>query len=78
MKKVFVSLDTEGLSGVTSWKEMESDPSFAGKAYIRELGWILDELFKSDPEIEEVTLCDSHSRGEPSLWGIRRQTDHVG
>lgn len=69
MKKVFVSLDTEGLSGVTSWKEMESDPSFAGKAYIRELGWILDELFKSDPEIEEVTLCDSHSRGENLPYG---------
>ncbi len=64
MKKVFISLDTEGLSGLTSWEEMSSDPSAAGKAYIRELNWVIDELFKVAPEIEEITLCDSHARGE--------------
>lgn len=64
MKKVFISLDTEGLSGLTSWDEMSSDPSAAGKAYIRELNWVIDELFKAAPEIEEITLCDSHARGE--------------
>lgn len=70
MKRVFISLDTEGLSGVTSWKQMETDPSFAGKAYIRELGWILDELFQCCPDLEEVTLCDSHSRGENLPYGV--------
>lgn len=69
MKKVFISLDTEGLSGLTSWEEMANDPSCAGKAYIRELTWILDELFKSAPELEEVTICDSHSRGENLPYG---------
>lgn len=64
MKKVFISLDTEGLSGLTSWEEMSSDSSAAGKAYIRELNWVIDELFKVAPEIEEITLCDSHARGE--------------
>lgn len=70
MKKVFMSLDTEGLSGLTSWKEMTDDPSAAGKAYIRELQWILDELFKAAPELEEVTICDSHSRGENLPYGV--------
>ncbi len=70
MKKVFISLDTEGLSGLTSWEEMSNDPSAAGKAYIRELNWIIDELFKSAPEIEEITLCDSHARGENLPYGV--------
>lgn len=69
MKKVFISLDTEGLSGLTSWEEMSNDPSAAGKAYIRELSWIIDELFKAAPEIEEITLCDSHARGENLPYG---------
>ncbi|MCH3918531.1 MAG: M55 family metallopeptidase [Spirochaetia bacterium] len=69
MRKVFISLDTEGLSGLTSWKEMEADPTTAGKAYIRELQWVIDELFKSAPELEEITLCDSHSRGENLPYG---------
>lgn len=64
MKKVFISLDTEGLSGLTSWEEMSADPSSAGKAFIRELNWIIDELFTVAPELEEITLCDSHARGE--------------
>lgn len=69
MKKVFISLDTEGLSGLTSWDQMMSDPSSAGRAYIRELNWVIDELFKVAPEIEEITLCDSHSRGENLPYG---------
>lgn len=70
MKKVFMSLDTEGLSGLSSWKEMTDDPTCAGKAYIRELTWILDELFKAAPELEEVTICDSHARGENLPYGV--------
>ena len=69
MKKVFISMDTEGLSGLTSWKEMDADPTCAGKAYIRELNWVIDELFRISPEIEEITLCDSHSRGENLPYG---------
>ena len=70
MKKVFISLDTEGLSGLVSWNEMTEDPSCTGKAYIRELDWILDELFKTHPEIEEVCICDSHARGENLPYGV--------
>ena len=70
MKKVFISLDTEGLSGLTSREEMTTDPSCTGKAYIRELSWIIDELFKRCPEIEEITLCDSHARGENLPYGV--------
>jgi len=70
MKKVFISLDTEGLSGLTSWDEMSTDKFIAGKAYIRELNWIIDELFKCDPEIAEITLCDSHARGENLPYGV--------
>lgn len=70
MNKVFISMDTEGLSGLTSWQEMTDDPSSAGKAYIRELSWIIDELFRVAPEIKEITLCDSHSRGENLPYGV--------
>lgn len=70
MKKVFISLDTEGLSGLVSWNEMTTDPSCTGKAYIRELDWILDELFKLHPELEEVCICDSHARGENLPYGV--------
>ncbi len=70
MKKVYISLDTEWLSGLVSWNEMTTDPSCTGKAYIRELDWILDELFKVHPEIEEVCIWDSHARGENLPYGV--------
>ena len=70
MKKVFISLDTEGLSGLTSWEQMNTDPSVTGKAYTRELNWIINELFNIAPEVEEITLCDSHSRGENLPYGV--------
>lgn len=69
MKKVFISLDTEGLSGLTSWQEMTDDPSCTGKAYIRELTWVIDELFRHNPEMEEICICDSHARGENLPYG---------
>lgn len=70
MKKVFISLDTEGLSGLTSWQEMMDDPASPGRAYVRELQWIIDELLKVEPKLEEIVLCDSHSRGENLPYGV--------
>ncbi|MEA1883079.1 MAG: M55 family metallopeptidase [Thermotogota bacterium] len=63
--KIFISTDMEGVLGVASWSEMSKDPTY-NRWLNQELSWIIDEIKKSpiNSSVEEITICDSHSRGE--------------
>lgn len=74
--KIYISTDMEGIEGISSWNEME--PNVSGKECAtllkQELTWIVDELFRMEKEdplfaIEEICICDSHSRGENLSFG---------
>jgi D-amino peptidase len=61
----------EGVIGVASWSEMNRDGSY-NNWLNSEIGWILDEITKYhgfDETIEEITICDSHARGENIPYG---------
>ncbi|MBU2511557.1 M55 family metallopeptidase [bacterium] len=72
--KLFISTDMEGVMGVSSWTEME--PGQKGRecsqSVLRELSWVIDELKQSgiNSQIEEILVCDSHSRGENVPFGL--------
>lgn len=63
--KIFISTDMEGVLGVASWSEMARDNTY-NHWLNKEMSWIVDEIKKSQINslIEEITICDSHSRGE--------------
>ncbi len=71
--KLYISTDMEGIGGISSWNEMEF--SVRGKEcndlLMRELDWLLDEINRTPAgkDIEEICICDSHSRGENLTYG---------
>lgn len=65
--KIFISVDMEGIHGAVSWSDMEGNGRQA--VYQNawdELSWIIEGIHASSrhEEIEEICICDSHSRGE--------------
>ncbi len=66
--KVFISTDMEGLGGISSWNEMTGKESWCASLLRQELSLVIDALLKGS-DIEEICICDSHSRGENLLYG---------
>ncbi|WP_320130665.1 M55 family metallopeptidase [uncultured Sphaerochaeta sp.] len=74
--KIFISTDMEGIEGISSWNEMDNVSQGANCTSLlkQELNWIIDEIFRLEKEektfsIEEICICDSHSRGENLVYG---------
>uniref|UniRef100_A0A7V1EHD1 Peptidase M55 n=1 Tax=candidate division WOR-3 bacterium TaxID=2052148 RepID=A0A7V1EHD1_UNCW3 len=67
---LFISFDLEGISGVTSWKEMRKDsPDLLriSKIATQEVNAAIRGVKKSGLEIGEILICDSHASGENLL-----------
>lgn len=67
---IFISFDLEGISGVTSWKEMRKDsPDLMRIRRIatEEVNSAIRGVKKSGMEIGEILICDSHASGENLL-----------
>ncbi len=67
---IFISFDLEGISGVTSWKEMRKDsPDLlrVRKIATQEVNSAIRGARKSSLEIGEILICDSHASGENLL-----------
>ncbi len=73
MKKsltIFISFDLEGISSVSSWREMKKDS--ADLARIRkiataEVNAAIRGIKKSSTNIAEILVCDAHAMGENLL-----------
>ncbi|MEO0160653.1 MAG: M55 family metallopeptidase [candidate division WOR-3 bacterium] len=67
---IFISFDLEGISGVTSWKEMRKDsPDLLRirRLATQEVNAAIRGVKKSGMEIGEILICDSHASGENLL-----------
>lgn len=67
---VFISFDLEGISGISSWKEMKKDsPDFLRlqKIATQEVNSAIRGVKKSGFKIGEILICDSHASGENLL-----------
>ena len=63
--KIYISTDMEGVSGIVSWEDMQNNSKIWNEMLATEIKWIMEGLDKYlEKEVEEVVICDSHSRGE--------------
>ena len=63
--KVYISVDMEGLAGITApFQEKEEVASFR-RALHNQIRWIVDGIHEStvNGQIEEITIADSHGSG---------------
>ncbi|MCX7994466.1 MAG: M55 family metallopeptidase [candidate division WOR-3 bacterium] len=67
---IFISFDLEGISGVTSWKEMKKDSTEflrIRRIATQEINSAIRGVRKSGLPIGEILICDSHATGENLL-----------
>jgi len=67
---LFISFDLEGISGVTSWKEIRKDsPDLLRirKIATQEVNSAIRGVRNSGLEIGEILICDAHASGENLL-----------
>ncbi|KPK62470.1 hypothetical protein AMJ83_10885, partial [candidate division WOR_3 bacterium SM23_42] len=67
---VFISFDIEGISAVTSWREMKKDSydlHRVRKIATQEVNAAIRGIRKSGQTIGVITVCDSHAAGENIL-----------
>jgi D-amino peptidase len=71
--KIYISTDMEGVGGISSWNEMEASVkgAFCYDLLRSELALAIDELDAKlgHGAVEEICVCDSHSRGEGLVYG---------
>ena len=63
--KVYISVDMEGMAGITApFQEKEEVASFR-RALHNQIRWIIDGIHESavDGQVEEITIADSHGSG---------------
>lgn len=66
--KIFISTDMEGIEGISSWNEMTTKEAWCAGLLKQELTYVISTLLKN-ADIQEICICDSHSRGENLLYG---------
>lgn len=66
-KNVFISFDMEGISAVSSWREIKKDsPSLNAlrKIATAEVNAAIHGIRKSEQRIHKITICDAHAFGD--------------
>lgn len=72
-KKVFISLDFEGLAGITNWSDVDKKSSdYKQKIMLEQLWALLRGLGDS-----EIFLVDSHAMGDNVPWEITNEFPNV-
>jgi D-amino peptidase len=68
--KVFISVDMEGIAGISSWRETKrGNPDYQAckKLATDEVNAVVRGIKKAKAKIEEMLICDSHAMGENIL-----------
>ncbi len=69
--KLFISVDLEGMAGVTFWKEIVENGKNVGyfkKIVTEQINYICSSLFDRYDSLKKITICDSHSSGDNYLY----------
>lgn len=70
MHNVFISFDIEGISAVSSWREVRTDSKDAERLRriaTQEVNAAVRGSRKSDRNMGRITICDAHAQGENLL-----------
>jgi len=70
--KIYVSIDFEGLGGVTQWSDVEYGVKFKQNYLMEQL-----KAFLRATDGNYVLLVDSHAMGDNILWEITKEFENV-
>lgn len=64
--KLYISVDMEGLAGITNWKDETEDRERFRNAMNEQVEWVLEGISKSkhNKEITHIYIADSHGGGK--------------
>ena len=64
--KLYISVDMEGLAGITNWKDETEDRERFRNAMNEQVEWVLEGISKSkhNKEITHIYIADSHGGGQ--------------
>ena len=64
--KLYISVDMEGLAGITNWKDETEDRERFRNAMNEQVEWVLEGISKSkhNKEITHIFFADSHGGGQ--------------
>ena len=65
--KIFISVDMEGIGGITSWEEMDRDVLRCKELMTEETNAAIRGIRRSGERVDEIRVCDSHSGGQNIL-----------
>jgi len=65
--KFFVSADMEGVAGVVSWKEYESDLQRYRRLFTQEVKAVCEGIMECGERVEEILVCDAHGSAQNLL-----------
>ena len=69
--KLFISVDLEGMAGVTFWKEIGAEgenTNYYKKIITTQINYVCRSLFERFESLKQITICDSHSSGDNYLY----------
>lgn len=78
--KLYISVDMEGLAGITNWKDETEDQVRFRKAMNEQVEWVLEGIAKSkrNKEITHIYIADSHGGGQNlSYDGLNEKDSRV-
>lgn len=77
--KIYISLDMEGVVGVFNWSQEDKDRNEVRKYIMKQMEWVIEGVRKSNKNnlIDEITIADSHSRGDNLLYEITELDDRI-
>lgn len=75
--KIYISVDMEGLAGIATWSEVDTNKKEASQVLYEHLKPLLEGLFSSGVEIEHVLIADSHGAGTAIPYSICEEFDRV-
>ncbi|MBN1420751.1 MAG: M55 family metallopeptidase [Planctomycetes bacterium] len=61
--RIYISVDLEGIAGVTSWDEMEKDRPLVRKLMTGEVNAAIQGIRDAAVPIDEILVCDAHGGG---------------
>lgn len=75
--KIFISVDMEGMAGITSPSQEHEEVLSFRRALHNQVRWIIEgiQASRQNPQIEEITIADSHGSGTNLSYDELSQMD---
>ena len=77
--KLYLSVDMEGLAGITNWKDETEERERFRKAMNQQVEWVLEGIAASrrNSEITKILIADSHGGGQNLSYDLSERDPRV-